>query len=152
LPNKEYINSYKQFNIACGVKLAEKTKGIREVLSLNLKKNRLKLGLTQEKLSEKANISTHYFAMVELAKKFPSATMLERIAAALEIEPCELFYMPSAAENAINGIKDTVAADIERIVAETVEKVLAAKCDEQYLVVNAGSNRAAGYPQEAPKK
>jgi transcriptional regulator with XRE-family HTH domain len=107
--------------------LAEQTRGIKEVLALNLKKNRLKLGLTQEKLSEKANISTHYLAMVELAKKFPSAGMLERLAAALEIEPHELFYMPSAAENALIGLKVTVAADIERIVAEAVEKVLTAK-------------------------
>jgi hypothetical protein len=71
--------------------------------------------------------------MVELAKKFPSAGMLERIAAALEIEPHELFYMPSAAENAINGLRVTVAADIERIVAEAVEKALTAKFNEQYL-------------------
>jgi transcriptional regulator with XRE-family HTH domain len=149
---EEYVNRAKHFNIACEVKLAEKIRGIKEVLSFNLKKNRLKLGLTQEKLSEKANISTHYFAMVELAKKFPSASMLERIAAALEIEPHELFYMPSAAENAINGLKVTVAADIERIVAEAVEKVLAAKFNEQYFVVNASSNRAVAHPQEARKK
>ena len=53
--------------------------------------------------------------------------MLERIATALEIEPHELFYMPSTAENALIGLKVTVAADIERIVAETVEKVLTAQ-------------------------
>ena len=102
-------------------------KGIKEVLALNLKKNRLKLGLTQEKLSEKANISTHYLAMVELSKKFPSAGMLERLAAALEIEPHELFYMPSATENALIGLRVTVAADIERIIGDAVEKVLTAK-------------------------
>ena len=107
--------------------MAEQTKGIKEVLSLNLRKNRLKLGLTQEKLSEKANISTHYLAMVELGKKFPSASMLERLATALEIEPYELFYMPSVAENAILILKDTVAADIERIVGEAIEKVLTDK-------------------------
>jgi transcriptional regulator with XRE-family HTH domain len=127
LPIKEYVNRSKRFNIACEVKLAEQIRGIKEVLALNLKKNRLKLGLTQEKLSEKANISSHYFAMVELAKKFPSAGMLERIAAALEIEPHELFYMPSTAENALIGLKVTVAADIERIVGEAVEKVLTDK-------------------------
>jgi transcriptional regulator with XRE-family HTH domain len=130
LPIEEYVNRHKQFNIACEVKLAEQIKGIKAVLALNLKINRLKLGLTQEKLSEKANISTHYFAMVELAKKFPSAGMLERIAAALEIEPHELFYMPSAAENALIGLKVTVAADIERIIGEAVEKVLTAKCKD----------------------
>jgi transcriptional regulator with XRE-family HTH domain len=128
LPIKEYVNRSKRFNIACEVNLAEQIKGIKEVLALNLKKNRLRLGLTQEKLSEKANISSHYFAMVELAKKFPYAGMLERIAAALEIEPHELFYMPSAAENALIGLKITVAGDIERIIGEAVEKVLADKC------------------------
>ena len=108
--------------------MPEKIKGIKEVLALNLKKNRLKLGLTQEKLSERANISTHYFAMIELAKKFPSANMLERLAKALEIEPHELFYMPSTAENALIGLKVTVASDIERMVSEAMEKILAAKC------------------------
>jgi len=127
LPNEECVNRYRTFNIAYEVKLAEQTKGIKEVLSLNLRKNRLKLGLTQEKLSEKANISTHYLAMVELGKKFPSASMLERLATALEIEPYELFYMPSVAENAILILKDTVAADIERIVGEAIEKVLTDK-------------------------
>ena len=97
--------------------------GIKEVLAQNLKINRLKLGLTQEKLAEKANISTHYFAMVELAKKFPSANMLERLAIALEIEPHELFYMPSTAENALKCLQVTVTADIERIVDNAIEKI-----------------------------
>ena len=70
-------------------------KSIKEVLAKNLKINRLKLGLTQDKLAEKADISTHYLAMVELTRKFPSADMLERLAMALEIEPHELFYMPN---------------------------------------------------------
>ena len=102
-------------------------KGIKEVLAQNLKINRQKLNLTQEKLAERANISTHYLAMVELAKKFPSAGMLERIAAALEVEPSELFYVPSVTENALKCLQVTVAANIEKIVADSIEKTLAAK-------------------------
>jgi transcriptional regulator with XRE-family HTH domain len=105
-------------------------KGIKDVLARNLKINRLKLGLTQDKLSEKAEISTHYFAMIELAKKFPSAGMLERLAKALEVEPHELFYMPSVAENALEQLQETVAANIERVVAEAVEKTLSGKCKD----------------------
>jgi DNA-binding XRE family transcriptional regulator len=89
-------------------------KGIKEVLALNLKLNRLKLGLTQENLAEKAQISTHYLAMVELARKFPSADMLERLAAALEIEPHELFYMPGIAEKALENVQKSVIATIEQ--------------------------------------
>jgi transcriptional regulator with XRE-family HTH domain len=102
-------------------------RGIKEVLARNLKINRLKQGMTQEKLSEKADISTHYLAMIELAKKFPSAGMLERLAAALEVEPHELFYMPSAAENALERLQATVAANIERLVTEAIEKALSGK-------------------------
>jgi len=112
------------FIIAYEVKLPEKMKGIKEVLSQNLKINRQKLGLTQEKLAEKAGISTHYLAMVELAKKFPSANMLERLAVALEVDPHELFYMPSVAENALNNLQITVAANIEKVVSEAIEKTL----------------------------
>ena len=108
--------------------LTGQTKGIKEVLARNLKMNRLKLGLTQEKLAEKADISTHYLAMVELAKKFPSAGMLERLAGALEIEPAELFYMPSVAESALERLEAAVAATIERVVAEAIEKTLSGVC------------------------
>ena len=104
--------------------MTRQMRGIKEVLARNLKINRLKLGLTQEKLSEKADVSTHYLAMLELAKKFPSAGMLERLAEALEVEPAELFYTPSVAENALERLEVSVAANIERVVAEAIEKVL----------------------------
>lgn len=97
-------------------------KRIKEVLARNLKINRQKLGLTQEKLAEKAEISTHYLAMVELSHKFPSANMLERLAKALEIEPHELFYMPSTAENALERLHETVVSNIERVVSNAIKE------------------------------
>jgi transcriptional regulator with XRE-family HTH domain len=80
--------------------------------------------LTQEKLAEKADVSTHYLAMLELAVKFPSAGMLERLAKALEIEPYELFYMPSAAENALKSLQETIAVNIENVVAKSIKETL----------------------------
>jgi len=106
-------------------------KGIKEVLARNLKINRLKLDLTQEKLSEKADISTHYLAMLELANKFPSADMLERLAKALEIEPHELFYMPSIAENALERLHQSIVADMKQVVSEAIEKALAVQCKDK---------------------
>ena len=99
-------------------------KSIKEVLAKNLKMNRLKLSLTQEKLAEKAEISTHYLAMVELPRKFPSADMLERLASALEIEPHELFYMPSVAENALEHLQESIVSNIERVVANAIKETL----------------------------
>ena len=103
-------------------------RGIKEVFARNLKMNRLKLGLTQEKLAEKADISTHCLAMVELAKKCPSAGMLERLAGALEVGTCRTVLLPSVAENALERLEAVVAANIERVVAEAIEKALFGAC------------------------
>jgi transcriptional regulator with XRE-family HTH domain len=56
-----------------------------------MKAQRLILGITQAQLAERVNTSTHYIGMIETEKKFPTPEMLERIAAALEIEPPALF-------------------------------------------------------------
>jgi transcriptional regulator with XRE-family HTH domain len=66
---------------------------IRKLLATNIKAYRAELGLTQSRLAEKAGTATHYIAMIEGCKKFPSATMLERIAAALDRDSPELFAM-----------------------------------------------------------
>jgi len=94
---------------------------IKEVLAKNLKINRMRLDLTQEKLAEKAGISTHYLAMIELARKFPSADMLERLAAALEIEGHELFNMPSLVENALERLQESIVSNIERVVSNAIK-------------------------------
>jgi hypothetical protein len=46
----------------------------------------------------------------------------------LEVEPHELFYMPSAAESALERLQDTIAANIERVVAEAIRETLADEC------------------------
>jgi transcriptional regulator with XRE-family HTH domain len=71
--------------------MTKKKLGIREILALNLKLNRRKCGLTQEKLAEKAGISSNYLSMVEISKKFPTPEMLDRLAEALEIDTIQLF-------------------------------------------------------------
>jgi transcriptional regulator with XRE-family HTH domain len=66
---------------------------IRKLLAANIKAYRAELGLTQSRLAEKAGTATHYIAMIEGCKKFPSAAMLERIATALGRDSPELFAM-----------------------------------------------------------
>ena len=48
--------------------------------------------------------------------------MLERIAAVLEIEPHELFYMPSIAKKALIELKITIATDMGVIGLNTSKK------------------------------
>jgi transcriptional regulator with XRE-family HTH domain len=107
--------------------MPEQILGIRDVLAQNLKINRRKCGLTQEKLAEKAGISTHYLAMVEVARKFPTPEMLDRLAGALNIETYKLFEMPAAPEEALRLLRRDIVCEIEQLVVKAIKETLADK-------------------------
>ena len=86
---------------------------LRSLLSHNIKEHRQILGITQEKLAEKAKTSTHYIGQIELGNKFPSPEMLERIAGALEIDSPQLFSMGSFPAEAIRLFQEGLLADVE---------------------------------------
>jgi transcriptional regulator with XRE-family HTH domain len=106
---------------------------LREILAFNMREKRRILGISQAKLARKAGISTQFVAMIELEKKFPSPEMLERLAAALEIDPPELFSMPPSPAGTLRKLHETVLADIEQAagtaatqaVQEAVRRVIA---------------------------
>ncbi len=64
---------------------------IQRVLGHNLKHLRVSRGWTQAVLAEKADTVGNYIALLENGLKFPSADMIERLAAALEVESVALF-------------------------------------------------------------
>jgi len=108
---------------------------IRDVLAENLKENRRIRGLTQEQLAEKANVSSHYVAMVETCKTFPKPEMLERFAETLGIEPHKLFTVeddPNEPDERLHKKIVTemkqMAIDIKQIVKETVKETIHEEC------------------------
>jgi len=98
---------------------------IRDILALNLKENRKKCGFTQEKLAEEAGISTHYLAMVEVSKKFPTPEMLDRIAQALKIETYQLFDVSATPEGALMHLEKSIIANIEQLINVTIKQAIA---------------------------
>ena len=86
---------------------------IRVLLAYNIKKRRKALGISQEKLAEKVSTSTHYIGQIEQKNKFPSPEMMERIAAALEIDTPQLFSMASYTDEALQRFKDGITTDLE---------------------------------------
>ena len=68
---------------------------LRSILAFNMKAQRHILGITQAQLAERVNTSTNYIALIESEKKFPTPEMLERVAAALEIDAPTLFSTKS---------------------------------------------------------
>ena len=96
---------------------------IKEIFADNLRENRRKCGLTQAELAEKADISTHYVAMIETTKNFPKGDIIERIAKALEIDIFELFVVQNK-EKEIKEMNKTVIKEIKNIIDESIENAL----------------------------
>jgi transcriptional regulator with XRE-family HTH domain len=104
----------------------EKTASLREILAKNLRKNRRKCGLSQEKLAEKAGISTQYLAMLEIARKFPAAEVLERLAGAMDIKVYELFLIDHSPREEFELLRQDIINEMKQTFAEIVEQAL--KC------------------------
>jgi len=101
---------------------------IREILAHNLREYRRKNGLTQPKLAEKAGLSTHYLAMIELARKFPAADVLNRLAAALEIQPNELFSVAVSPERALEQMQQLIMENLDRSIENALDKAVKKRC------------------------
>ena len=96
---------------------------LRQVLALNMRERRRALGLSQEKLAEKAGTAPTYIAMIELEKKFPSVEMLERIAAALLVDTTELFSVKPLPGDTLKKLKKAVLLDIEGIIEKRLREL-----------------------------
>jgi len=97
---------------------------LRALLSFNLKKRRQILGLSQVNLAEKVGTSTQYIGQIEQNKKFPSPEMLERIAAALEVDSPQLFSMAVYSQTAIQQFKENLKENLEKAVDDFIDKGL----------------------------
>lgn len=72
------------------------------------------------KLAEMCETSTSYIGEIEIAKKFPSIEMIEKIAHALEVRPFQLFQDES---DSIAGSLQKKRALVEKI-QKSVEEII----------------------------
>jgi len=108
---------------------------IKEILAYNLKKHRKRLGITQPELAESAGLSTNYLGMIEVARNFPTADVLERLAAALGIKSNELFSVSDSPEVALEQLQmavlgklDQKLANFEQVIECAVKKAIEENC------------------------
>jgi transcriptional regulator with XRE-family HTH domain len=95
---------------------------LKNLIANNMKEQRRILGISQAVLAELVDTSANYIAMIELGRKTASLPMLERIAAALQIDPSELFSMQSIPTKSLKEIQKTVLIDIEKAVNEVIHE------------------------------
>ena len=94
---------------------------IRETFARNLRENRRKSGLTQAQLAEKAEVSTHYIALIELARNIPKVDTIERLANALNVEIYELFIVPLSPAMEMKKLQESIITELKDIVKESVD-------------------------------
>jgi len=97
---------------------------IKQIVALNIKQYRIKCGLTQAKLAERANASTQYIAMIELGRKFPSLELLERLAGALEVDNLDLFSPPPFPAEYIVKHQKAFLSALEKEIGKSVNKAV----------------------------
>lgn len=95
----------------------------------NLKAIRKEKHITQEKLAELCETDTAYIGQIETRKRFPSLTFVEKIAAALEIEPYLLLKNTSnenlAQNEKIKSLKNDFYQMIDGNLEEFLKKIVA---------------------------
>jgi len=65
---------------------------IKKILGDNIRYYRKEIGLTQETLSKKLNITAKHLSNIESGHKFVSAEILQKIIIVLGVKPSALFY------------------------------------------------------------
>jgi transcriptional regulator with XRE-family HTH domain len=107
---------------------------IREILAKNLRENRQRLNISQPKLAELANLSTHYVASIETSRKFPTPDVLERLAAALGINPHELFSVAVSPEKAMEQLQQAILDNMDQAMECALDKAIEKRCGDVHLL------------------
>jgi transcriptional regulator with XRE-family HTH domain len=105
---------------------------LQKVFIANLKKYRGLQGLSQMKLAERCGTSTSYIGEIEIGVKFPSISMVERLATALRVQPHKLFEDEKrAAETVEAAFIPPIPEDIKKELANQLSQVIS-KIIKQY--------------------
>ena len=95
---------------------------LQDIFICNMKRFRKLRHITQEQLAELCGTDTSYIGQIEIRRRFPSLPLVERIAAALKVEPYQL-YKPQGPEEQLPGQKlqaellAAICTDISRILS-----------------------------------
>jgi transcriptional regulator with XRE-family HTH domain len=96
--------------------MEDKSETLRKTLSENIKKYRDHLGITQEKLAEKAGISANMVNDIEGCRSWVSDKTLVKLATALQVENYRLFLPLTFTDNDITKTATTdLAKDLQKI-------------------------------------
>lgn len=94
----------------------------------NIKRIRKEKGITQEQLAEACNTATSYIGLMEIYRNVPKLSTIERIAAALGVEPQLLFQkgdLDAGTEKKIDAIRSSVMRSVEKELVRSLRESMA---------------------------
>ena len=94
---------------------------LNSLLGINIKRFRVNSGLSQEELSEKAEISVPFLGAIERGEKWPSPSNFAGIAQGLEVNPYDLLKPEESASQDIKKITSKLIKDITALVNQSVK-------------------------------
>lgn len=95
---------------------------LQEEFIKNLKFYRNEKKISQEKLAESCNCATGTIGCIECGRTLPSFEMIDKIAAALEIHPADLFLRN--ASTTVNSTKNLLRTKLIPQIESFIEKEL----------------------------
>ncbi|GBR73183.1 helix-turn-helix XRE-family transcriptional regulators [Candidatus Termititenax aidoneus] len=103
--------------------------GLKQIFIANLRKIRRAAGLSQMQLAFHCNTAPSYIGEIEIGRRFPSIEMIEKIAAALQVQPQLLFAdQPRAPRRTtprdFSFLPETLKKDLLKRVTAATQKVL----------------------------
>lgn len=97
---------------------------LQKRLSLNIKKNRKRISLSQERLAEEAGISVQMMSDIEGCRRWPSEKTLAKLSNALGIDAHALFLPEDYKPETSAEVRSSIASDLQKLFSQTVERYL----------------------------
>jgi transcriptional regulator with XRE-family HTH domain len=76
---------------------------LKDVLAMNLRLLRQEQEITQEDLADRTGLSSRYVGSIERGRVSASITVLEKLAAALNMDPCDLLRRRTKTDQVSGG-------------------------------------------------
>ena len=99
-------------------------KYIQDLLAKNLRAARKRLGISQMKLAEKADLSVGYMNDVERARRWIGVETLARLAGVLHLRPYQFFLENGDSTTDIHVILSEIVSELRRSVDSDIERIV----------------------------
>lgn len=109
--------------------VSTKNLDIRKLFGENVKFYRKKMGLSQEQLAEKLDVSPNHISVIETGGKFVTYKMLEKMISIFDVMPSALFYTHGTAvaddllQNKINKIVKSELNSAFEAISRKISKI-----------------------------